>query len=247
MHTLAPSLAPKTGSRPAVGGQTQHLNGMPCGVGPPTSETALSNPSEGLERCVGDAPLEDVGDAPSERVGDAPSSVGLSALSAAPVDFHAQHFTKSSEKSEGRAKDVWMWFWPVESKESPTPLKHDEPILTQRPKSFAVACRLCWANENWKPFKICDGIVTTLRNHLRRDHETIYEGYLRTDTWEMELRKRTGGHATHADEPFHLDYNQDAPSFKTLISAGAAQFHSRHTCKRGRLHYGRPSDGISDS
>jgi len=56
-----------------------------CSVGPPTSETALSNPSEGLECCVGNAPLEDVGDAPSEHVGDAPSSVGLSALSAAPV------------------------------------------------------------------------------------------------------------------------------------------------------------------
>ena len=185
MHMLVPlSASPNARSRPAVSGQTQHLNGMPCGVGPPTSETAPSNSSEG-----------------PEHVDDTLSSVGLSALSVAPLDFHAQHFTKSSEKSDGRAKDVWMWYWPVESKESPTPLERDEPILTHRPKSSAIACRLCWGTENWKAYKLCDGIVTTLCNHLRREHETIYQGYLRTDAWEMELCKCKG---SHVDEPFHL-------------------------------------------
>jgi hypothetical protein len=185
MHILAPlSTSPTGHSRPAVHGQTQHLNGMPCGVGPPTSETVLPNLSEGLE-----------------HVDDAPSSAGLSALSVAPLDFHSQHFTKSSEKSDGRAKDVWMWYWPVESKESSTPLKHDEPILTQRPKSSAIACRLCWRTDNWKAYKLCDGIVTTLRNHLRREHETIYQGYLRSNAWEIELCKRKGD---PIGEPFDL-------------------------------------------
>lgn len=94
-----------------------------------------------------------------------------------------------------------MWFWPVESKESPTPLGCDEPILTQRPKSSAIACRLCWATEKWKAYKLSDGIVSTLRNHLKTQHKTLYEGYLRTDAWEIEQRNRKGA---HVDEPFHL-------------------------------------------
>jgi len=185
MHMLAPSSAsPKAGPRPAVGRQTQHLNGMPCDVGPPTSETALPSSSEGLE-----------------RVADAPSSLDLSALSVAPMGFHAQHFTKASEKSDGRAKDVWIWFWPVESRESRTPLGLDEPILTERPKSPAVACRLYWLTETWRAYKMCDGIVTTLRNHLKRDHPNSYEDYLRTNT--RELHKHEGSHADDS-EPFHL-------------------------------------------
>jgi len=183
MYTLAPSSASsKAGPRPKP---TQYLDGMPCGVGPsPASELALPNLSEGPE-CVDGVP----------------SSHNLSALSVAPVEFHAQHFAKSSEQSGGRARDVWMWFWPVDSKESRMPLKHDEPILFQRPKASAVACRLCWADEDWKAYKICDGVVTTLRSHLRNHHETIYEGYLRTGSWETALRKHK---TAHTDEPFHL-------------------------------------------
>jgi hypothetical protein len=183
MYASAPSSAlSKTGLRPAVDKPTQHLDGMSCGVGPsPASELALPNSSEGPE-CV-------------------PSSHSLSALSVAPVEFHAQHFAKSSEQSGGRARDVWMWFWPVESKESRMPLKHDEPILFQCPNASAVACRLCWADEDWKAYKICDGVVTTLRSHLRSHHETVYEGFLQTGSWEMALRKHK---AAHTDEPFHL-------------------------------------------
>jgi len=186
MSTLVPlSASPKAGSRRAAGGQTQHLNGMLCGVGPSTSNSAPPTSSES-----------------TERVDDAPSSLSLSvALSVLPVDFHAQHFVKSSERSDGRGRDVWMWFWPVESKESPTPLKHEEPILAQCPKSLAIACRLCWGAEKWKAYKLGDGIVSTLRNHLKTQHEALYEGYLRTDVWEIEQRKRKGA---HVDEPFHL-------------------------------------------
>ena len=54
----------------------------------------------------------------------------LSTLSIAPVDFYAQHFSKLSEKSDGHAKDIWVWFWPIESKESCTPLGSDELTLT---------------------------------------------------------------------------------------------------------------------
>ena len=95
-----------------------------------------------------------------------------------------------------------MWFWPVESKEVPAELKDDEPILVRRPKALAVACRLCWADKNWKVYKIGDGVVSTLRNHLRTQHQAIYEGYLRTEAWEIEQRTHK---ATHTDnEPFHL-------------------------------------------
>jgi hypothetical protein len=53
MPTLAPlSTSPNAHSRAAVHGQTQHLNGMPYGIGPLTSETALPNSSEGLEQIV---------------------------------------------------------------------------------------------------------------------------------------------------------------------------------------------------
>lgn len=159
---------------------------MPCGVGPsPTSEVALPGSSDGLEHA---------GPAPSE------SSLSLSALSVAPADFHAQHFAKSSGQPEGRAKDVWMWFWPVESRESRTPPKDDEPIIFLRPKSSAVACRLCWGKKIWQVYKNCDGVVTTLRTHLRSKHDTTYEGYLRTGTWETALCQNKG----HTDEPFHL-------------------------------------------
>lgn len=91
MSTLVPSSAsPKADSRRAVGGQTQHLNGMPCGVGPSTSETAPPTSSES-----------------TEHVDNPPSSLSLSAaLSVLPVDFHAQHFAKLSEKSDGRGRDV---------------------------------------------------------------------------------------------------------------------------------------------
>lgn len=188
MHTLTLvplSASPKAGSRPEVGRQTQPINSLGCGIGPRTSETAFPSSSEG-----------------PEHVDDAPSSVGLSALSVAPVDLHTRHFSKSSEKPDGRAKHVWRWFWPIESKESPTPLGSDEPTLTHRPKSSAIACRLCSHLGIWKPYKLGDGTVSTLRNHLKRDHGPFYEGYLRTDAWET---KRMGGHADHeADEPFHL-------------------------------------------
>jgi hypothetical protein len=185
MYVSAPSSASsKAALRLTVDEPTRHLDSMSCGVGPsPASELALPNSSEGLV---------------PERV---PSSPSLTALSVPPVEFHAQHFTKSSEQSGGRARDVWMWFWPVESKESRMPLKHDEPILFQRPKASVVACRLCWANEDWKAYKICDGVVTTLRTHLKSHHETIYEGFLQTGSWEMALRKQK---AADADEPFQL-------------------------------------------
>ena len=181
------SASSKAGPRPTVDKPTQHLDSMPCGVGPSRpSELALPNSSEG-----------------SERVGDVLSSHSLSALSVAPMDFHAQHFATSSEQPEGRAKDAWMWFWPVESKESPTPLKDNEPIISLRPKSAAVACRLCWIQKTrtWQAYKNCDGVVTTLRTHLRNKHEDIYEGYLRTGIWAAVLRPHQG---THTDEPFHL-------------------------------------------
>ena len=161
---------------------------MPCGVGPsPASEVAFLDPSEGLDPA---------GDAPTSHILSA-----VSALSVAPVDFHAQHFMKPSEQPDGRAKDAWMWFWPVESKESRTPLKDDEPILSLRPKALAIACRLCWGQKKWKAYKNCDGIVTTLRTHLRNQHETIYKGYLQTGAWETEACKHKGG---DIDEPFHL-------------------------------------------
>jgi len=121
-----------------------------------------------------------------EGTDDTPTSLGVAALSVAPGDFHAQYFAKPSEKSDGRAKDVWVWFWPVDSKELPTPLKSDEPILSQRPKAPAIACRLCWAEENWKAYKLCDGIVSTLRNHLKNQHQSIYEGHRRTGACEAE-------------------------------------------------------------
>jgi hypothetical protein len=102
---------------------------MPCGVGPSTSEAVPLNPSDD-----------------PKHVDDMPSLPRISAaLSVPPMDFHAQHFAKS-EGSDGRGSDVWSFFWPVESKE-PTPLKDDEPILTQRLKSSAIACRPCWNNE----------------------------------------------------------------------------------------------------
>ena len=37
---------------------------------------------------------------------------------------------RPSEKSDGCAKDIWIWLWP-ESRESRTPLGLDEAILTQ--------------------------------------------------------------------------------------------------------------------
>ena len=158
---------------------------MPCGVGPsPASQVALPDPSEGLE-CAGDAP----------------TLVILSALSVAPVDFHAQHFMKPSEQPNGRTQDVWMWFWPVESKELRTLLKDDEPILSLRPKASAIACRLCWGQKKWKAYKNCDGIVTTIRAHLRNEHETIYKGYLQSGAWETEVCRQKGG---NIDEPFRL-------------------------------------------
>ena len=91
---------------------TQHLDSMPCGVGPsPASKLALLNLSEGPE-CV------------------VPSLHRFSALSVAPAEFHAQHFTKSSEESGGHTWDFWMWFFPVESKDhAHIPFKHNEPIL----------------------------------------------------------------------------------------------------------------------
>jgi hypothetical protein len=172
------------GSDSATGGQPQHLDSMPCGVGPSTLATSLRVlPEE------------------SQGINDPPSSLSIAALSVAPGDFHAQHFAKPSEKSDGRAKDVWMWFWPVESKESPTPLKDDEPILSQRPKALAIACRLCWAKESWKAYKICDGVVSTLRNHLKSQHQSIYEGYQRMSAREAE-QHQDKGQRTH--EPFHL-------------------------------------------
>ena len=185
MHTLAPlSTSLKAGSRCAIGEQTQHLDGMPCGVGPSTSETVLLNSSEG-----------------PERVDGAPSLPGLStALSVSPMEFHAQHFMRSSERSDGRGSDVWVWFWPVESKESPTPLEPNEPFLDQRPKSPAIACRLCWREKKWQAYKLGDGTVTTLRNHLNTKHHNLYKGVQRTDAWEMERKRKEG----HIDELFHL-------------------------------------------
>jgi len=48
---------------------------------------------------------------------------------------------------------------------------------------------------------MCDGIVTTLRNHLKKDHPESYGDYLRTNT--LELQKHKGGHVDDL-EPFHL-------------------------------------------
>lgn len=186
MYTLVPSSASsEAGSHPAVDGPTQHLDSMPCGIGPPSSsEVVLPDSSEGLE-----------------HVDNAPSSLNVSALSVTPMDFHASHFSKSSEQPNRRAKDVWVWFWPVESKESRTPLEDNEPFIFLRPKSSAVACRLCWHQKKWQAYKNCDGVVTTLRTHMRNKHELEYEGYLRTDAWETALRQLKGG---HTKEPFCL-------------------------------------------
>jgi hypothetical protein len=154
---------------------------MACGVEPPTSETAPPSTSEGLE-----------------HVDNAPLSLNLSALSVTPMDFHAQYFTTASEKSDGRAKDVWIFFWPVESRESCTPLSLNEPRLTQCPKSPAVACRLCSLQGSWRAWKTCDGVVTTLHNHLKKDHEDNHKSYLRTEA--HGLHKQMGDNS----EPFHL-------------------------------------------
>ena len=93
------------------------------------------------------------------------------------MDFHAQHFMKASKKQDTCPSNC-MWFWSTESKELSTPMNADEPILSHWQKSPAIACRLCWADNNWKAYKTCDSIVTTLRNHLMTSHKVIYEGYL---------------------------------------------------------------------
>ena len=149
------------------------------------SETELPNSSEGLE-----------------RVDNVPSPLSLEALSVLPMDFHAQYFTRSSSgKSNVRGMDVWVWYWPVASKDSPTPLDCNEPLLAQRPKSSAIACRLCAGKGKWQAYKLCDGVVSTLRYHLKTLHYTHYDGLLWTDAWEMERRRREGGDTA---EPFHL-------------------------------------------
>lgn len=171
VHIVPSSYLRIAGSHCAVGEQTQNPSNELCGVGPSISGTALPNSSEGLE-----------------RVDNAPSSLDLLALSVPPVDFHAQHFTKPSGKSDhGCGRDVWVWFWPVESKDSPTPLGLNEPILTQRPKAPSIACRLCWLDkETWKAYKRGDSVMSTLRHHLKTQHNSDYENYLWTDVWEVE-------------------------------------------------------------
>ena len=186
MYILASSSTSlNAGSCPAVGGPTQHLNGMPIAIGPtPPSEIALLDSSGSLECADG-----------------VPSSHSISALSVAPVDFHAQHFAKPSGQSDGCSKDTWIWFYPIESQEIRTPPKENEPSLSQCPKSLAIACRLCWASNTWMAYKNCDGVVTMLRKHMMKKHAPMYEGYLRTGAWETELRKQKGG---RTDKPFHL-------------------------------------------
>ena len=146
---------------------------MPCGVGPSTSEMVLLNLSEGLE-----------------QVDSAPSLPDLSAaLSVLPMDFHAQRFTKSSERSDGRSSDIWVWFWPVKSKESPTPLKSNEPFLDQHLRSPAIACHLCWCKKKWQAYKLGDGTVTMLCNHLNAKHHDLYKGVQWTNAWDINIRK----------------------------------------------------------
>jgi hypothetical protein len=183
---LAPTSAlSKAGRNTIGGGQAQRLNSVPCGVGPSASTMANKDLLDG-----------------SDHVGNMPSSHCHSAFSVAPAEFHAQHFMQSSEKADVHAKDVWMWFWPVESKELPTPLKDNEPILSQCPKASTIACCLCSTSKHWKAYKLCDGIVMTLWNHLRTHHRTTYEGYLWSKIWETEHHMCEGAYAD--DDPFHL-------------------------------------------
>jgi len=56
------------------------------------------------------------------------------------------------------------------------PPKNDEPILSQRPKASAIVCCLVGPKENWKAYKRCDGVMTTLCNHLKNQHHESMKG-----------------------------------------------------------------------
>lgn len=161
----------------------------PCGVGPElTSTSDFSAPS------------------PS------PFDLSQSVFSISPLDFHAQHFTRSSRGSEAPCPEVYIWFWPLDSRwhhsEPPPPpelasLTENVPLMLRHPQSDAVGCRLCWQKfKIWKTYKNCGtGLATTLKAHLTKHHHNEYEDYIRTREFER-MRSDDKRHAERARESF---------------------------------------------
>jgi len=128
--------------------------------------------------------------------------------------------------SSGRhgAADVWYFVKPMDTDERPDEMVEEtdlaKPLITQKPKSRFVGCRLCkyvfcvrtyihrrliFCPREWhKPWaNTSGGITTTLRRHFESEHGNIYRSLLK----QLKLRPERIQDVTDEedDEPFSVE------------------------------------------
>ncbi|CDO78277.1 hypothetical protein BN946_scf184660.g4 [Trametes cinnabarina] len=99
----------------------------------------------------------------------------------------AETSVKQQCNHSSAALDVWYFCRPLETREEPSvrPKPEEEPVLTQKPKTPFVGCKLC---VSWKTYKnSADGGVTnTIRAHLKSKHSETYEAVCKIFTGEWK-------------------------------------------------------------
>ncbi|TFK48722.1 hypothetical protein OE88DRAFT_495207 [Heliocybe sulcata] len=76
---------------------------------------------------------------------------------------------------KGTASDVWRFLRPLETRDKPdgwTP-PSEEVILSKKPEAPFVGCKLC--TPAWRVWKCIDGMTSTIRVHLRKEHQETYD------------------------------------------------------------------------
>ncbi|VDC02215.1 unnamed protein product [Peniophora sp. CBMAI 1063] len=102
-------------------------------------------------------------------------------LTISPREIIAMRERGRSEDSHRSSVPVFTFMRPLDSDAEPEGgfvAPDDEPVLTGRPASKYLGCRLC---KHWKVYtNRKDGIISTLKRHLENNHQTEWHGYLRS-------------------------------------------------------------------
>ncbi|EPQ54779.1 hypothetical protein GLOTRDRAFT_139276 [Gloeophyllum trabeum ATCC 11539] len=108
---------------------------------------------------------------------------------------------------KGTASDVWRFLRPLNTREKPADWvpPADEPILSRKPEALFVGCKLC--TPQWRVWKCIDGMTSTIRVHLRKEHQDIYERVVKNENLkQLHPLQKTADYSPalahpHSDRP----------------------------------------------
>ncbi|CDO76573.1 hypothetical protein BN946_scf184831.g9 [Trametes cinnabarina] len=205
----------KRSKRPATDWTGTPETARIVGVGPTPGPTTTS------ETAAHDTPPTPSSDsAPTTQESGQPASRPTTSCPTTSASKHCEHGNS--------ALDVWYFCRALETREEPEvlPKVEDEPVLTHKPKTPYVGCKLC---KRWKTYmNTADGGVTsTIRAHLKRAHRDTYEAVCKVFAAKWNLARLDEPRTLQAERTTHSSSRTSASSGEKFTADGFLYYLAR--------------------